>query len=732
MRTVLLFCLLLSLSLPSFCDLCSQSSLRTFSDQKYLPDEIIVKFKPDLSRERIDGLISFYGTEVISVSPYGGFFRLRIPRGRTVEEMVEIFSKQPEVEYAEPNYKAFALFVPNDPYYGYQWNFHSSFGINVEKAWDIATGEGVIVAVLDTGVAYEDFGGFRQAPDLRGTSFVEGYNFVEGDAHPNDDNGHGTHVAGTIAQRTDNRIGVAGVAFNCSIMPIKVLDRNGEGNYAWIADGIYYAVNHEAQVINMSLGGSEPSGTLEEALAYAYRAGVILVAAAGNEFLEGDSPAYPAAYDEYCIAVGAVRYDGKRAYYSNSGWYIDIVAPGGDLRVDQNGDGYPDGILQQTFVGDPNDLKYWFFQGTSMAAPHVSGVCALLISKGVKDPARIREALFLSARDLGDEGWDEEYGWGLLDAWKALNYSFRRGRNLAIPCFDAPSEVISGDVAELRVKVQNLGDVRARARVSVRDLKDGVSIYESEVELDPMGSKDLRFRWDTSGASRGVHRLVAEIYEAEGDPSDNVREALVKVISEENRTLIVKDVDLRIWRLSFFFYAYAIVTVTDGYGEPVEGAIVEGMWHGAFNMFDIAFTDKRGRAVFTSGLVTDVKHLRFSVLSVSKPGWIYKPKSPKPVFTKLEGEICLRNALYNCYPNPSNSEVWMPFELAEGTEVRIEIYNASGKLVRKIDLGHKAPGRYTGYWDGRNEGGEEVSSGVYFCTLIAGDFRATRRVLIIK
>ena len=143
--------------------------------------------------------------------------------------------------------------------------------------------------------------------------------------------------------------------------------------------------------------------------------------AAGNEFDQGSPPSYPAAYDDYCIAVGATRYDETRAFYSNVGSYLDVVAPGGDTSVDQDGDGYGDGVLQQTFNEDPNDFRYWFFQGTSMAAPHVSGAAALIASGGITNPDTIRKILETTAKDLGPAGWDPEYGWGLIDVGAALN-----------------------------------------------------------------------------------------------------------------------------------------------------------------------------------------------------------------------------------------------------------------------------------------------------------------------
>ena len=261
------------------------------------------------------------------------------------------------------------------------------------------------------------------APDLANTLFTAGYDFINDDSHANDDEGHGTHVAGTIAQSTNNALGVAGIAYNCRLMPVKVLNSSGTGTSASLAEGISYAADNNAKVINMSLGFSpeikpEDIPAVTAAVQQAYQNGCILVAASGND--GSNAVSLPAAYPEV-IAVGATNSAVVRCSYSQYGPELDVVAPGGD-RVDRNGDGYPDGILQQTFGDTPQDWGYWFFTGTSMATPHVSGVVALLVSTGITDPNEVKEALYSTAKDLGATGWDQEYGWGLVDAYAALNY----------------------------------------------------------------------------------------------------------------------------------------------------------------------------------------------------------------------------------------------------------------------------------------------------------------------
>jgi len=403
--------------------------------QKYVPGEIIVKFKPNVSEQEIAALNAVQGAYTIYTSSTGGFRILKISSGSTVDEMVDIYQANASVEYAEANYIAYAMARPNDDLYYLQWHLYNQThgGIQMQSAWSLSTGSGIVVAILDTGVTaksrYEQnptgpskF--YQRAPDLDETDFVAGYDFVNRDQYPDDDSnpGHGTHIAGTIAQTTYNEIGVAGVAYNASLMPVKVLNSKGAGTYANVAEGIIWATYQGANVINLGLGGAEPSKTLENAVAYAYNYGVTVIAAAGNNGT--GNMCYPAAYDDYVIAVGATRYDETLAYYSNYGLSLDLVAPGGDLNVDQNGDGYSDGILQQTYQKNDTDEIFWgycFMEGTSMAAAHVSGVAALLIASGIANtPDGVREALEFTAEDKGTAGWDVEYGWGIVDAFAAL------------------------------------------------------------------------------------------------------------------------------------------------------------------------------------------------------------------------------------------------------------------------------------------------------------------------
>ncbi len=380
----------------------------------HVPEVIVVDFEDGTTKAQFDALEKDWGVDLELADEEEGVdsaITVGVVDG-DVETLLARIRKTATVEAAEPLMRFSASYLPNDPAFSKQWNLQL---INMPKAWERSKGKGVIVAVLDTGVAYEDYDDFRQVPDLRGTRFVEGYDFVNADRHANDDHGHGTHVAGTIAQATNNREGVAGVAFEAQVMPVKVLDHFGGGTSAAIADAIRWAADHGANVINMSLGGGGRSVVMEKAVEYARKKGVVVVCAAGNGgrgIVE-----YPAAYPG-AVAVGAVGPTGQRAPYSSWGKELDVAAPGGDKSQ-----GDEAGILQNTI--DPQDVSqavYASYQGTSMATPHVAGVAALLWAAGAKNPDQVEKALFASAHPpKGATGWTDQYGHGVIDAEAALN-----------------------------------------------------------------------------------------------------------------------------------------------------------------------------------------------------------------------------------------------------------------------------------------------------------------------
>ncbi|MEZ4461192.1 MAG: S8 family peptidase [bacterium] len=316
------------------------------SDTDPTKDQVVLDFDDAMSNEDAIALAASYGLDARLNSAYAddaNVFIADVPEG-AVPAIQTCLSGLDGIEGVEENVEYQMLGAPNDPLYQFQWNFKQ---INAEEAWKVSTGKDVVVAVIDTGVAAQDAPdrNIKAAKDLAGTPIVAGYDFVDDDAFAWDGHGHGTHVAGTIAQTTNNKYGVAGLAYNAKIMPLRVLNSRGFGQVADIADSIRFAADNGAQVINMSLGGPLPSLVMKNAIDYAHKKGVTIVAAAGNGGKR--APSYPAAYN-HTIAVAATQFDRNTTFYSQWGDFVDIAAPGGNTRVDQDKDGRPDGVMQET------------------------------------------------------------------------------------------------------------------------------------------------------------------------------------------------------------------------------------------------------------------------------------------------------------------------------------------------------------------------------------------------
>ncbi len=306
-------------------------------------------------------------------------------------QLATYLEDNPAVIFAEPNPRRFSMHMPDDPLVAQQWALPI---IQAFDAWHITTGGEVVIAILDTGVSITH-------PDLEG-KVLPGYNAIQNNSHVEDDNGHGTAVAGLIAASTNNQQGIAGMCWGCRILPVKVLNARGGGDDASVSRGVRWAVDNGAQIINMSLGGSRESQTLREAIAYAFQQGVLIVASSGNDRHNGNPINYPAAYPEV-IAVGATGTSDTIAGFSNTGDYIMIAAPGVNLWTTTLDGGY----------GAPN--------GTSFASSYVAGTAALVFT--LRPDLRHEDVICIlqaSADDKGPPGKDPEYGWGRLNAFRAV------------------------------------------------------------------------------------------------------------------------------------------------------------------------------------------------------------------------------------------------------------------------------------------------------------------------
>lgn len=367
-----------------------------------------------------------YGVELEFVSIHSIPDQLMIARlpEESLQATLRALQQDPRVTAASPNYvcqlysdsdsKPVAATgqqkAPNDPLYKVQWNFHM---LHSEQAWKKNAGRDVRVATVDTGLAYWNGQGHHRIEDLADTKVLEGYDFVRGQVEAWDEQGQGTHMAGTIAQTTNNGLGAAGLAYQAQLMPFKVLDGKGRGTFANVAAAIRLASDRQAQIIVLGLGGPRGSDVLHESVKYARSRGSLIIAATGVK--PNQEVPYPAAYPEV-LAISAVDYKGKLTSYTTRGPNIDLAAPGGQHRQTDYS-----GIVQNTIrQGNPESSGYFQWSGTSMAAAHVAGVAALVASNGVNGPDAIESVLKETAQSKGAKGQKEGYGAGIVDAGRAV------------------------------------------------------------------------------------------------------------------------------------------------------------------------------------------------------------------------------------------------------------------------------------------------------------------------
>jgi len=403
---------------------------------------LIISLKP-MNDEKISGFFDEYGLNLKQVNAGRELYLLKLNRREAdaifeeidsdrFEDVLDFLAADHRVRSVVPNAVCAGTdyFQPDDPNWPVQWNLRRWDQLAMGFVWGTEKGdEDILIAVLDSGIAYEDYADsvytYEKMVDFAPVSFAPGYDFVNDDSHPNDDYNHGTHMAGIICAGLNNGTGIAGMAPDCAIMPVKILDNVGHGTVFTLIKGLDYAVANNADVINLSVSfpsGFVPGEALYEAIADAHDAGLVIVASAGNEGLS--NICYPAAFNE-CIAVGAATSNyfwNTRAEYSSWGAGLDVMAPGGD-GLDRDRNGYPDAILSTGFsTGQPDEgLGYWFGCGTSQAAAHVSALAGLLLANGAANSDVVRNAICKTAKDIYPFGYDEYTGYGLISPYYALD-----------------------------------------------------------------------------------------------------------------------------------------------------------------------------------------------------------------------------------------------------------------------------------------------------------------------
>ena len=652
---------------------------------EFEPGELLVKLRTDQTAAQAEALFAALGDLPLEQSAELGFWRVRCAKPE--RDAVRLYRARPEVEWANFNYIAHAFFTPNDPNYTYQWHYPR---INMPAAWDITQGvPGVVVAVADMGY-YFNHADFMNVP------MASPRDFVDGDNNPvtSVNDSHGEHVAGTILARTNNGIGVAGIAPGCTFMPIRCLNDSGSGNASNIANAISWAATHDADVLNLSLGfhvsgpPQDPGQPITGAVQQAASAGLIICAASGND---GQGyVAYPAAY-EVCIAVGATGYDDALAPYSNRGTALDVVAPGGNTDQDLNSDGYVDGVLSLTRSGASDTYSFW--QGTSMATPHATGVVALLLSNGLA-PQHVREALQATAQDLGPAGWDVNFGYGRINAQAALGWSPGGGTSeitLLEEGFEAGYPPANWEVYANGVTSPNWVALAGNSDA------DGGSL--------PHGGANAAFHNDDDVAA------------------DSARDWLITpfVSIPANATAAqVRFFQRNFYMTAQYYGRHALLYSVNGSTYTTLGSYAQDQ--PAWAEVSVDVTSLAGQSVqFAFYYVGDYGsewYIDDVRVTATVPGAAGDEPAAAPRLLTLG----------DAFPNPFNNSTVIPLELSVPARVELAVYNLLGQRVATLaPMANLGAGTHRFVWDARQQ-----ASGVYLVRLTGDAALQTRKIVLIK
>ena len=451
----------------------------------YVSGIILVKPAKETSEAALHALLSFHGGVETGDIPALGVRIVRVPE-RAREAVMAALSRNRAIEFAEKDYTAQAIGTANDPLFGNQWHLNK---IQAPSAWDTTTGTiSSVIAVIDSGVNFAH-------PDLQG-KLLKGYDFVNSDGDPTDDNGHGTAVSGTAAAAGNNFTGVSSIAWGCPVLPLKVLDATGSGSYSNIARAINYAADQGARVINLSLGASSSSSTLQSAVDYAWSKGAVLIAAAGNS--GNNTPMYPAACRNM-VAVSATNPSDIITAWSSFGSYVDLSAPG-----------------ESIYTTTGND--YSSVSGTSFSSPITAGTAALMISAQPRlSNLQTVDLLLKNTDDLGAAGYDEFYGSGRVNASRAVS---------------AAASALSSDISPSTVTISspaNGATVSGTVSISA-SATDNIGVTKMEILVDgtlraQSTSATITWSWDTFTMPIGPHTILVRAYDA----SNNIGSSSVSV-----------------------------------------------------------------------------------------------------------------------------------------------------------------------------------------------------------
>ena len=680
-------CILLLVTLVASLSFAKQKPLGLDGEPyyEYVPNHVLVAFSKTAPQAKIDEIISRSGGKVGSYSDLLDFYRIEMPT--STEEGVRFFRAQDDVIWANYNYIARAHFVPNDQFYQFQWHYPL---IGMEQAWDVSRGApGVVVAVLDQGFQYDH-------EDWVGVARVSPRDCISNDNDPSEptlEDSHGMHTAGTIFAATNNTTGVAGMAPLCTLMPVRVLDNEGSGSSEAIANGFAWAAQNGAEVVNASLGfgnpdnlpPQDPGQPLSGAIQQCAAANVVMAVSSGND--NADYVSYPAAYTA-CIAVGATAFNNAIAPYSNRGTALDITAPGGNTDEDLNGDTYIDGVLSTVRSAGQGDY-YAFWQGTSMAAPHVAGLAALMIANGCP-PNQVRNGLQQTALDLGVAGWDPVFGHGRINALAALQYNCQGGggqTTLFSGAMESNNEgwTVSEDGANgvgwrfLDFGTADCGNSTHGGTNGLwHDDEPSVGLqddwlYSPQIQIPANASQVTFSFWHRNCFLPDYYDLHAVYYSTNGNNFTQIVELDNPAQSWEQITI---DASALAGENVYFAWRYRGDYATEWFLDDV---------------------------LVTAQIGTDVSN-------------------------DAEFSIPAEFTLARPFPNPFNSSVRIPFDVAVPRDLTLTIYNVMGQKVATL-MDHEAVsvGAHQVLWNA-----DQAASGVYLVRLTNGSRALTQKMLLVK
>ncbi|RFU66833.1 S8 family serine peptidase [Bacillus sp. V59.32b] len=624
--------------------------------------ELVIKFRNDATNLEKEAILKGFHVKKVDSQKVGNYHLVSVPKGTDLQLLADKFLKNKQVEYVEPNYEIESQYKPKDPKYSKQWYLKK---LNMPKAWDISKGAAhVTVAVVDGGVQ-------TNHPDLTG-KIVKPYNAVTGGTtYPVDD--HGTHVAGIIAA-TINKTGISGISPNVKIMPVNVFEGDFADSFI-IADGITYAADSGADIINLSLGSYYYSSVIDSAISYAASKGIVVIAAAGND--DTNYKAYPAANDHVLGISATTKYD-KITWFSNYGKYIDFSAPGEDI------------------YSTVSRSRYDSYDGTSMASPVVAGVTALILSKNpYLSPSQVTGILKSSSVDLGKKKWDHFYGYGRVDAYRALSKTpapmssvssskalVENGKNKASISFTAPK----GKTVSLYV--QNSKGTVVRKLITNKVWTGGKVSASWNGKLD-----------NGAYAGSGTYKIVAKVSHPKGTvyrtSSIKVTEKIKPDVAFSSSSTAYSPAVKANLSTSFHLNKSAKVSAAV---YDARGKLVRTVWSNKSLSGGKRYVDWNGKDSKGYRVKDGIYYLKLNVIDSKKVKG--KTKSYKvTIDTTTNGSISNTSQTYKL---DGNNKSAARINLTEKSYLTVTVLDYQGKAVKQV-ISNKAynAGTHTVYWDGK-------------------------------